>query len=134
MLVTSIFFFFPQGFLPYQRKFSPLTLSPQKNLDSSKLKDVANYNFTMMKMVKSSPKRIENIVGKGEIAHHEQFLLFQHSFQKTCNANKCFLVKGKATLKLLSANALNAINPFPNKPWFLRVYSKSLENTAGKGE
>ena len=26
------------------------------------------------------------------------------------------------------------INPFPNKPWFLRVCSMSLENTAGKGE
>ena len=26
------------------------------------------------------------------------------------------------------------INPFPNKPWFLRVCSTSLENTVGKGE
>ena len=26
------------------------------------------------------------------------------------------------------------VNPFPNKPWFLRVWSTSLENTAGKGE
>ena len=25
-------------------------------------------------------------------------------------------------------------NPFPNKPWFLRVWGTSLENTAGKGE
>ena len=25
-------------------------------------------------------------------------------------------------------------NPFPNKPWFLRVCSTSLENTVGKGE
>ena len=26
-------------------------------------------------------------------------------------------------------------NPFPNKPWFLRVWStKSVENTVGKGE
>ena len=26
------------------------------------------------------------------------------------------------------------INPFPNKPWFSCVCSKSLENTMGKGE
>ena len=44
---------------------------------------------------------------------------------------------------LLSANALISdwgkilmfINRFPNKPWFLRVFSTSLfENTVGKGE
>ena len=27
-----------------------------------------------------------------------------------------------------------AINPFPNKPWFLRVSSKGLLKTLGKGE
>ena len=26
------------------------------------------------------------------------------------------------------------INPFPNKPWFLRVCSTFFENTVGKGE
>ena len=26
------------------------------------------------------------------------------------------------------------VNPFPNKPWFLRVCCTSLENTAGNGE
>ena len=30
---------------------------------------------------------------------------------------------------------LDCVNPFPNKPWFLRVYSKSLfKNHEGKGE
>ena len=29
-------------------------------------------------------KRVENIVGKGEIALCEQFLLFQQCFQKAC--------------------------------------------------
>ena len=28
-------------------------------------------------------ERVENTVGKGEIAHYEQFLLFQQRFQKT---------------------------------------------------
>ena len=35
-------------------------------------------------MAKSSLKRVENAVGKEEIARYEQFLLFQQCFQKTC--------------------------------------------------
>ena len=37
-----------------------------------------------MKMAESYPKRVENIVGKGEIARYEQILLFPHCFQKAC--------------------------------------------------
>ena len=33
-------------------------------------------------------QRLENTVGKGEIAHYEQFLLFPQCFQKTCTADK----------------------------------------------
>ena len=36
--------------------------------------------------VKNS-KRIENTMGKGEIARYEQFLLFPQCFQKTCTAD-----------------------------------------------
>ena len=32
-------------------------------------------------------KRVENTVGKGEIARHEQFLLFLQCFPKTCTAD-----------------------------------------------
>ena len=41
-----------------------------------------------MKMSESSPERVENIVGRGEIAHDEQFLLFPQCFRKTCTANQ----------------------------------------------
>jgi hypothetical protein len=37
-------------------------------------------------MDKKSPKKVENTVGKGEIARYEQFLLFPQCFQKTCTA------------------------------------------------
>ena len=37
-----------------------------------------------MKIAESSLKRVENTVGKGEIARYEQFLLFLQSFQKAC--------------------------------------------------
>ena len=32
-------------------------------------------------------KKVENTVGKGEIARHEQFLLFTQCFQKTSTAD-----------------------------------------------
>ena len=38
-------------------------------------------------MTESSPNDVENTVGKGEIARHEQFLLYPRCFQKTCTAN-----------------------------------------------
>ena len=49
-------------------------------LDSSKLKEFADGNFNLIKMA-------ENTVGKGEIAHKKQFLLFSQCFQKTCTAD-----------------------------------------------
>ena len=39
-----------------------------------------------MTMAESSPDR-EKTLGKGEIAHYEQFLLFQQCFQKTCTTD-----------------------------------------------
>ena len=40
-----------------------------------------------MKMEERSPKRVENTVGKGEIARYEQFLLFPQCFQTPCTAD-----------------------------------------------
>ena len=40
-----------------------------------------------MKMAESSQKRVENTMGKGEIARNEQFLIFPQCFQKDCTAN-----------------------------------------------
>ena len=37
----------------------------------------------LVKMVESYPKRIENTVGKGEIARYKQFLHFPQCFRKT---------------------------------------------------
>ena len=36
--------------------------------------------------------RVENIVGKGEIARHEQFLLFPQCFQKLSSVDAVFLM------------------------------------------
>ena len=53
-----------------------------------------------MTMAESFPKRVENIVRKGEIAHYEQFLLFSQCFQKTLNILR-FALQG-----------LKALDPF----------------------
>ena len=38
-------------------------------------------------MAEKFSKRVENTVGKGEIARYEQFLLFPQCFQKTCTTD-----------------------------------------------
>ena len=53
-------------------------------LDSSKLKEFADDNFKFDENGRKLSKRVENTVGKGEIARHEQFLLFPQCFQKAC--------------------------------------------------
>ena len=59
------------------------TITRRQILDSSELKDSADDNFKFDKKKKLS-KRVENTVGKGEIARYEQFLLFPQCFQKAC--------------------------------------------------
>ena len=69
-------------------------------------------------------KKVEKAVGKGEIARYKEFLLYPHCFQKACFPGAPKDVIG-----------WEWVNPFPNKPWFLRVsLYKSFENTVGKGE
>ena len=58
-----------------------LTLSQTTNLDSSKLKEFADNNFKSND--RKFSKWVENTVGKGEIDHNEQFLLFPQCFQRT---------------------------------------------------
>ena len=41
-------------------------------------------NFKFDENGRNLSKRVENTVGKGEIARYEQFLLFPQCFQKAC--------------------------------------------------
>ena len=50
-------------------------------------KGFADDNFKFDKNGRKFSKRVENTLGKGEIAHYEQFLLFPHCFQKTSTAD-----------------------------------------------
>ena len=53
-------------------------------LDRSKLKQSADDNFKFDENTRKFSKRVENTVGKGEIAHYKQFLLFPQCFQRAC--------------------------------------------------
>ena len=59
--------------------FNPLP--DDKILDRSRLKQPADDNFEFDENSRKFSKRVENTVGKGEIARYEQFLLFPQCFQ-----------------------------------------------------
>ena len=73
-------------------KVQPITR--RQILDSSKLKDFADYNFKFDENGRKLSKWVENTVGKGEIARYEQFLLFPQCFLKSYfpGASKGFVV------------------------------------------
>ena len=54
--------------------------------DASKLKEFADDNFKFDENSRKFSKRAVNNVGKGEIAHYEQFLLFP-VFLKKCTVD-----------------------------------------------
>ena len=84
------------------------TLSKQQILDSSKLKEFADNNFRYDGSGRKFSKRVENTMGKGEIAHHKQFLLFPQCFQKTCATDKirACLTQGYIQTALLGLNRI----------------------------
>ena len=54
----------------------------RKVLDSSKLKAFADKKIDLNEISKLILGRVENVVGKGENAVHQHFLLFRQNFQK----------------------------------------------------
>ena len=104
------------------------------------MKQSADDNFNFDENIRKFSKRVENTVGKGEIALYEQFLLFPQCFQKAC-----FPGASKGVI------AWEGVNPFLNGKFKTsklkefaddnlkfddndRKFSKWVENTVGKGE
>ena len=79
------------------------------------MKDFEEDNFEFDENGRKFSIRVESTVGKGEIARYEQFLLFPQCFLMTCTAD----TKNPGLL-------WERVNPFPNKPWSLRVCRTSL--------
>ena len=84
MLVTS-YFSIPHNV--FKTRFNPLPNDNTCILDWSKLKVHADNNFEYDESGGNFSKRLENTVGKGEIARYKQFLLFPQCFQKICTAD-----------------------------------------------
>ena len=61
--------------------------SSKKEFKDSSKKEFKDDNFKFDENGRKFSKQEENTVGKGEIAHDEQFLLFPQCFQKTCTAD-----------------------------------------------
>ena len=57
-------------------------------LGSSKFKEIADITFKFDENGEKFSDWVENTVGKGEIAHNEQFPLFPQNFRKTCTADR----------------------------------------------
>ena len=72
--------------VPHNSDFNPFP--NDRILDPSKLEEFADDNFKFDENGRKFFKRIEDTVGKGEIAHYKQFLLFPQCFQKTCTADR----------------------------------------------
>ena len=51
------------------------------------MKEFADVSFKFDENWRKFSKQVENFVGKGEIARHKQFLLFQQCFLKACTAD-----------------------------------------------
>ena len=68
--------------LVWNMVFSPITR--RQNFRQVQFDKSADYNFKFDENSRKFSKRIENTVGKGEIARYEQFLLFPQCFLKAC--------------------------------------------------
>ena len=69
-------------FEPCSDKRGLNSLSHNKILDWPKLKAFADDNLNVARMVISLYDRVQNIMGKGENAGYQHFLLFLQCFQK----------------------------------------------------
>ena len=96
------FFIFLQCFpLRFSKElFNPFPNDKYKTL--RKLKKFADDNFKFNENSRKFSIRVENTVGKEEIARYEQFLLFPQCFQKTCTANQGLFGKGLNTKQISS--------------------------------
>ena len=86
--------------------------------DPSKLKECADNNYEFDEDCGKFSERLENAVGKGEIARNEQILLFPQGFQrlvpKTCT-KKSFFREGEENIVGKEKMLLTSNSSFPTK-------------------
>ena len=86
--------------------YNPFSIDKFSTLPNSKTLQTTTLNS--MKMTESSVKGVENTVGKEEIAHDEQFLLFPLCFQKPCTTR---LVWERLKYTFVFSSAVYGENP-----------------------
>ena len=69
------------------------SLPNDKFLDWSKLKACADNKINVSEKLKFVFDRVENIVGKGENAGYQHFLLFHSVFKRLLKSRDCVVVK-----------------------------------------
>ena len=84
-----------------------LVFTKLQNLDSSKLKEFADNIFRFNENCRTFSKKVENTLEKGEIACHEQFLLFTQYFQIVLQSNKNMSLFEKGLGLLLNVKILD---------------------------
>ena len=80
-----------------------------KILDWTKLKAFADDKLNVAEMMISVSKSVENIVGKGENAGYQQFLLFPQCFQKASFSGPLKFVIVWSRVKLLSLSKVGLV-------------------------
>ena len=142
------FLLFPQCFLPIWQTFCHFHQVWNCRLQA--LSVWKSLKFVVWERVKSflnkpwflrvCSKSFENTVGKGQIAGNEQFLLFPQCFlpiwQTFCHFHQVWncCLQALSVWKSPKFVVWERVNPFHNKPWFLRVCSKSLLKTLWEKE
>ena len=84
------------------------------NFKLLKLEEFADENLEFDENGRKLSKRVENTVGKTEIARHEQFLLFPQCFQKACFPG---MLKGVIVWEWVSSFPINKF--WTSRPLFL---------------
>ena len=106
------------------------TFPKRQILGPSKLKEFLDDNSKFDEKGKKLSKQVESTVGKGEIAHYEQFLLFPQCFQKTCTADKwkpgVVWERVKVALNYKTTNQSKSLT-VSARLWSVRFSSKSNE-------
>ena len=101
-------------------------------LDS--FKELADDKFEFAENGRKWSKRMENTMGKGEIAHYEQFLLFPSEFSKDsyCRHRKRRVCFGKGLVKTITLHRLRnkflqlTLISLDSASWELHQYSHRI--------
>ena len=79
------------------------------------MKEFADDNFKFDENGRKVSQRVENTVGKREIARYEQFLLFPQCFQKACFPGAS---KGVIVWEWVRVTFFTHFNPLPHNTTF----------------